>query len=159
MIVTQPVVACQSHRLTLLFAGDEAEVGVDDLHLHAADLHGDPQGAAGLQPQTRVQAGQGGGFDQALGIAGQDRVAVLLLLDPQRGVEMAAHLQPPGDLIGLVDAAAARAPHIHLLQRDNVRLQRGDGRGHAADIQLAVHADAAVDVVGDDARHGLSLAA
>ena len=129
-------------------------MGVEDLHRRAVHLHLDPQGAARLKPPDRRIAGQGADLHHALGEAGQDRVAVLLLLDPQRGVEVAGHVQPPGDLVGLVHVAGSGATHVQLLHRHDVRLQGGQHLGHAADVQPPVVPDAAMHIVGDDPGHG-----
>src|SRR5206468_3544253 len=89
-----------------------------------------------------------------LGPAGQYGVAVEFLLDLQRGVEVEGHLQLSGDLMGLVDPAGARAADVELLQAHHVRLELGDHGRDAIDIEPAVDADAAMDVVGQDPWHG-----
>ena len=44
----------------------------------------------------------------------------------QRGVEVAGHAEPLGDVVRLVDPAGPRAADVELLQGDDVRLLRGD---------------------------------
>src|SRR5262249_52781782 len=53
-----------------------------------------------------------------------------------------------------VDAAAARAADVDLLQRHDVGLARGDHAGDALGRQQPVDAEAAMHVVGQDADHG-----
>lgn len=108
--VTEPVRTGQVGGLHLLLARDEAQVGVDDLDRAALDLHLDPKCAARFESgHTRV-AGQGAHLDEPFGEAGEDGVAVALLLGLQRGVEMVGHLETVGDLAGLVGVVRAPAP-------------------------------------------------
>ena len=95
-------------------------------------------------------------LDQRLGQGGQDGVAVALLLDVQGGVEVRTHAQKLGQAVRLVDAAGARAADIEFLQGDDIAARIGDDPGHAFEVELAVHPDTAVDVVGHHAkRHRL----
>ncbi len=144
----------QGRRLQPLFARHQAEVGVEDVELDAVEIDRDPHGAAPLQSPHALQRRQGALVHQTLGPVGQDRVAIALLLDAEGGVEVVGHGQFAGDGVGLVDPAGARAQHVHLLQADDVGFELGDHRGDAADIEPAIHADAAMHVVGQDPRHG-----
>ncbi|MNN79468.1 hypothetical protein D3C81_1961160 [compost metagenome] len=65
-----------------------------------------------------------------------------------------AHRQKFGDGAGLIDAVGAGAAHVQFLQTDDVRLQLGDHGGDARHVQLAVDADAAVHIIGDESGHG-----
>ncbi len=87
-------------------------------------------------------------------MGGEDRIAIEFFLDLEGGVEAEGHAQTASDLVSLVDPAGARAAHVQLLQGDDVGGEAGDHVADAAHVQLAVGADAAVDVVGEDARHG-----
>jgi hypothetical protein len=92
------------------------------------------------------------------GQGGQDGVAVEFVLDRQRGVEPRSHAQEFGDRMRLVDAARARAADVQFLESDDVRLVLRDHCGDPGHVQTPVHAKAAMDVVGHDARHGRPLA-
>jgi hypothetical protein len=66
---------------------------------------------------------------------------------------MEAHAEQLGYGVGLVHAAGAGAADVELLQGHDVGLALGDHLRRAPDIEFAVHAHAAMDVVGHDARH------
>ena len=55
---------------------------------------------------------------------------------------------------GLIDASAAAAALVHLLQRHEIRLQPPQYGGGAVKVELAVHPHAVPDVGGDDAERG-----
>ena len=74
----------------------QAEMGVDDLHLGAAELDAGPQGAPRLEARRLAQPGQRLRLDELRGPVGQDGVAVLLLEHPQAGMEMHVHARAPG---------------------------------------------------------------
>lgn len=128
---------------------------VDHLQLGALHLDAHPERAARLEPAEPGMAGQGSGLHQPLWQRRQNRVAVEFLLHLQRGVEAEGHAEPLGEPVRLVDAAGARAPHVELLQGDDVRRLGRDHLGHAADVQHPVDADATVDVVGEEPDHAL----
>ncbi|MNC79147.1 hypothetical protein D3C75_1315490 [compost metagenome] len=56
--------------------------------------------------------------------------------------------------MGLIDAVGAGAADVQFLQADDIRFQLGDDGGDAGHVQLAVDADAAVHIVGDESGHG-----
>ena len=68
-------------------------------------------------------------------------------------METRGHGQTVGDRLGLIDPARARSADVQFLQADNVRLELGDDGDDPADIQTAIRADTAVDIVGKKARH------
>ena len=80
-------------------------------------------------------AGQGAGLDQPLGQAGEDGVAIQLLLDLQRGVEVVGHRQAPGDLMGLIGMTEVAKP-MPLAARGGCWFEAGAVRLH-----LGVEAD------------------
>jgi hypothetical protein len=134
--------------------GHQAEVGVDDLHLGPLHVDLDPQRAARLQRGDARVAGERAGLDQDLGIGGEDGVAVELLLHLEGGVEVARHPEALGDLVRLVHVAGAGAADVQLLQRHDVRLQGRQHVGDPRDVEPAIVPDAAMHIVGQDARHG-----
>ena len=112
--------------------------------------HRAPRGSSPGTPRT---VGRAPTCISRLGVAGQDGVAVLLGLDRHGGVEVDGHRQAVGDRLGLIDVAGAGAADVQLLQADDVGLMLGDDAGDAVDVQLAIDADAAMDVVGEQAGH------
>lgn len=124
-------------------AAEQAEMGDEDLQLHPVDRHLHPERPARLAARR-----QSAGLDQTRRQGRQQRISVALLLEVERGMEMRDHAEVSGDGLGLVDAAAARPLHVHLLQGDDVRPALGDHGGDTAGIELAVCAEATVHVVG-----------
>jgi hypothetical protein len=60
------------------------------------------------------------------------------------------HIENPGNFPGLVDETGAYKPVVDLLKGDYVRSGAEDDFRNALRGGLAVHPDAAVDVVGHD---------
>ena len=65
-------------------------------------------------------------------------------------MEVIGHFEMPGDQMRLIDAARSRPADIELLQGDDVRRVSGDDAGDPLGRRSAVHADAAMHVVGHD---------
>ncbi|EKY26758.1 hypothetical protein HMPREF0185_02389 [Brevundimonas diminuta 470-4] len=68
-------------------------------------------------------------------------------------MELYAHGQVLSDGAGLIDMTGAGPADIQFLQADDVGLMLGDDIGDAFHVQLAIDADAAMDVVGQKSRH------
>ena len=75
-----------------------------------------------------------------------------------RGREQKIHPHAASQELALVTPSAASLPYVDLLQRHHVGLHLGDDVSHPVDRQPTVVSDAAVDVVGHQAkrtgRHG-----
>ena len=151
MFVCQPVRAEQFRHLGHAFLRVQAQVGIDDLHLFAVQFDGDPECAARFQVRFAGESRQRTGLDQTLRQMREDGVAVAFFLDVQGRVEVKFHFQIARDQMRLVHALGARASDIQFLQCHHIRSCAGDHAGDAFGIELAVHADAAVHVVGHDA--------
>src|SRR5690606_4638601 len=92
-------------------------------------------------------------LDQLRWASSQDRVSIFLFYDAQRRVEMnMPHIEFTGDLVGLVDAAAARPAHVELLQRYDIGLAGVDHRGDPGGRQLSVCAQATMNIIGENSR-------
>jgi hypothetical protein len=63
---------------------------------------------------------------------------------------MRSHVQCPGDFRGLIDPTGTNPPDIQLLEGDNIGVACADNLGDALRRQLAVRADASVNVIGHD---------
>lgn len=83
----------------------------------------------------------------------EDGVAVLLILDLHGSMEVERHIQARRDIQRLIDVPGTSPPDIEFLQTDDVRLAFSDHRSNAVDIKTTVRADAAVNIVSDDAWH------
>src|SRR5690606_31345638 len=121
----------------------QAQMRVDHLQLRAADVDRDPDRAARL-----ADRGEGRGPHQPRRQRRQDGIAILLLFEMERRMEMGLHAQMRGDEVGLVDAAGAGPADIDLLKRGDVGLATGDDLRDAGRIAPPVRAAAGVDVVG-----------
>jgi hypothetical protein len=135
------------------FVPAEPQMRGDHLHGRSGRLHRGPQCAARLQERPQSNARQRPRLDEPRRPRRQDGVAVLLLHHLQGRMEQHVHAELARDGVGLVDAARADAAHAELLQAHNIRLARRDHVGDPLRRQLAVHPDAAMHVVGEDARH------
>ncbi len=151
--MAEPLRAEQGGRLGSLLMGHQAEMGVDHVQLIPAELDLDPERAPRLQPPDGLGGRQRARALQAERKGAEDRVAVALLLHLEGRMEVELHAEQLGDGVGLVDPAGAGAPDIQLLQRDDVGPALGDDPGRALQVERAVHADATVDVIGQDAWH------
>ena len=81
-------------------------------------------------------------------MAAEDDVAELVLAQRAHAVHHPAHAEPGADLLGLPGAGRSRADHF--LQRDHVGVDVAQHLDDARRLDAAVHAAAAVDVVGGD---------
>ena len=82
-------------------------------------------------------------------VAAEDDVAELVLAQRAHAVHHPAHAERRADLFGLPGAGRARADHF--LQRDDVGVDVAQHLDDARRVDAAIHAAAAMDVVGGDA--------
>jgi hypothetical protein len=152
--VRQPFGAQERLDLGQALGTAQAQMRVDDLHFSTSDLDRGPQGATGLEGRPVHQARKRACLDQLRGPSRQDSVAVFLFHDSQSRVEVnVPHPELARDRVRLVDAAAASASHIELLERNDIGSARGNHLGDPGRRLAPVRPKAATHVVGQDPRH------
>ena len=131
----------------------ESQVRRDHLDPRAADLDRDPKGAARLQSGSVTKTRKCPRLHELRRPTCQNGVSVFFLHHPQRRMEEHVHAKLAGDGVRLIDAARPNATDVELLKTDDIGLTGSDDLGYPLRRQAPVHAEAAVHVVGEDARH------
>ncbi len=130
---------------------------IHEIDFAAADGETYPHRAARLELRARFDSRQRRGADELQRMVAEHGVAVFLFGEAHGGMEVEMHLELVGDFLHLVDAAGAPAADIALLQSHDVGIALRDHARNSPRRQSAVHADAGVDVVSQNAdRAGAS---
>ncbi len=85
------------------------------------------------------------------GQAGEDHDAVLAAVEIHGAAEDGVHAGEFSEFRGLIDVAGAERVDVHFLERDEIGIELLDQGGDSREIDLLVHPDAVMDVVG---HHG-----
>src|SRR4051794_33714259 len=151
----EPIGARQSLRLQTPFAPAETEVRVDKIHGAEVGLHIDSNRRPLFPAEKWRRTRETFGAPQSQRMPAEDRMATMSIALLHRRVEIAMPPELLRDRARLVDPRRSFPAEIELLETDHVHLHLRD---HLRDPRLgalAVHADAAVHIVGRDSQSRL----
>src|SRR3954469_10799142 len=107
--MVQPVAPAQGVGLPPALLGPQSQVRIDQMQLLAINLNRHPERPARFNSAAAVQSGQSSGFYEPHRKAAEHGVAVLLLFERDRRVEMKLHLELLRDRVGLIDGLRSLA--------------------------------------------------